>query len=160
MYPHFVPLAVVPRWEEVSNYQGRLTESHPTGHNNNNIIIITINNNNNNSNQQQQQQQLSFCQRKMQLIYDELPLSHSLLSADSITLKERLGGGNFGYVVKGLYRTPGGQEVPVAVKTLKPNQITNAGEREILAEARTMAQLKHRHIVRLIGKWNQLNWCN
>lgn len=38
------------------------------------------------------------------------------------------GGGNFGYVVKGVYRTPSGQEVPVAVKTLKPNQITNAGE--------------------------------
>ncbi|KAA0194397.1 Tyrosine-protein kinase [Fasciolopsis buskii] len=95
--------------------------------------------------------QQPLCQRKMQLIYDELPLSHSLLSIDSVTLKERLGGGNFGYVVKGVYRTPSGQEVPVAVKTLKPNQITNAGEREILAEARTMAQLKHRHIVRLIG---------
>uniref|UniRef100_A0A094ZLS0 Tyrosine-protein kinase n=1 Tax=Schistosoma haematobium TaxID=6185 RepID=A0A094ZLS0_SCHHA len=38
------------------------------------------------------------------------------------------GGGNFGHVVKGLYRTPSGQEVPVAVKTLKPNQIVNSGE--------------------------------
>ncbi|KAH8873209.1 Tyrosine-protein kinase SYK [Schistosoma japonicum] len=86
-----------------------------------------------------------------QLIYDELPPSNFLLNSQTVTLKERLGGGNFGHVVKGLYRTPSGQEVPVAVKTLKPNQIVNSGEREILAEARTMAQLKHRHIVRLIG---------
>ncbi|CAH8865609.1 unnamed protein product [Trichobilharzia szidati] len=86
-----------------------------------------------------------------QQIYDELPPSNFLLSSQTVTLKERLGGGNFGHVVKGLYRTPSGQEVPVAVKTLKPNQIVSAGEREILAEARTMAQLKHRHIVRLIG---------
>lgn len=35
--------------------------------------------------------QQPLCQRKMQLIYDELPLSHSLLSIDSVTLKERLG---------------------------------------------------------------------
>nr|CAD13249.1 tyrosine kinase [Schistosoma mansoni] len=86
-----------------------------------------------------------------QQIYDELPPSNFLLNSQTVTLKERLGGGNFGHVVKGLYRTPSGQEVPVAVKTLKPNQIANSGEREILAEARTMAQLKHRHIVRLIG---------
>ncbi|CAH8609097.1 unnamed protein product [Schistosoma bovis] len=86
-----------------------------------------------------------------QQIYDELPPSNFLLNSQTVTLKERLGGGNFGHVVKGLYRTPSGQEVPVAVKTLKPNQIVNSGEREILAEARTMAQLKHRHIVRLIG---------
>ncbi|KAF7261377.1 hypothetical protein EG68_01325 [Paragonimus skrjabini miyazakii] len=93
----------------------------------------------------------SMCQDKAQFIYDELPPSNFLLSPENVTLKERLGGGNFGHVVKGIYRTPTGQEVPVAVKTLKPTQIANAGEREILAEARTMAQLKHRHVVRLIG---------
>ncbi|KAM7534512.1 hypothetical protein Aperf_G00000112572 [Anoplocephala perfoliata] len=64
---------------------------------------------------------------------------------------ERLGGGNFGQVVKGIYRTPHGQEVEVAVKTLKESQIASTGEQTILSEAKTMTQLKHRHIVRLIG---------
>ncbi|VDL99352.1 unnamed protein product, partial [Schistocephalus solidus] len=62
-----------------------------------------------------------------------------------------LGGGNFGQVVKGIYRTPHGQEVPVAVKTLKESQIASTGEQSILSEAKMMTQLKHRHIVRLIG---------
>ncbi|GAA49750.1 tyrosine-protein kinase SYK [Clonorchis sinensis] len=92
-----------------------------------------------------------MCQENTQMIYDELPPSTFLLSSHSVILKERLGGGNFGHVVKGVYRTPTGQDIPVAVKTLKPDQLANTGEREILAEARTMAQLKHRHIVRLIG---------
>ncbi|CAL8092533.1 unnamed protein product [Calicophoron daubneyi] len=91
------------------------------------------------------------CQDNPQLIYDELPPSNFLLSSKTVILKERLGGGNFGHVVKGIYVTPTGQEVPVAVKTLKPTQIVTAGERGILAEARTMAKLRHRHIVRLIG---------
>ncbi|KER21103.1 hypothetical protein T265_10496 [Opisthorchis viverrini] len=92
-----------------------------------------------------------MCQENTQMIYDELPPSTFLLSSHSVILKERLGGGNFGHVVKGVYRTPTGQDIPVAVKTLKPDQLANTGEREILSEARTMAQLKHRHIVRLIG---------
>ncbi|CAH8622004.1 unnamed protein product [Heterobilharzia americana] len=135
-------------------------------------ISTTVNNNNNNNNNTLNTTSLqnsSICSRPIEIqsnrsawanaispenaqqIYDELPPSNFLLSSQTVTLKERLGGGNFGHVVKGLYRTPSGQEVPVAVKTLKPNQIVNTGEREILAEARTMAQLKHRHIVRLIG---------
>ncbi|VUZ55540.1 unnamed protein product [Hymenolepis diminuta] len=64
---------------------------------------------------------------------------------------DRLGGGNFGQVVKGIYHTPQGQDVEVAVKTLKESQIASTGEQTILSEAKTMTQLKHRHIVRLIG---------
>ena len=39
-----------------------------------------------------------------------------------------LGGGNFGQVVRGIYKTPQGQEVEVAVKTLKESQIACTGE--------------------------------
>ena len=39
-----------------------------------------------------------------------------------------LGGGNFGQVVRGIYKTPQGQEVEVAVKTLKESQIASTGE--------------------------------
>ncbi|VDM35949.1 unnamed protein product, partial [Hydatigera taeniaeformis] len=60
-------------------------------------------------------------------------------------------GGNFGQVVKAIYKTPQGQEVEVAVKTLRESQIASTGEQTILSEAKTMTQLKHRHIVRLIG---------
>ncbi|CAH8586622.1 unnamed protein product [Dicrocoelium dendriticum] len=93
----------------------------------------------------------AFCHEDAQLVYDDLPPSNFLLDAQNVVLLERLGGGNFGHVVRGVYRTSTGQEVPVAVKTLKANQIAAVGEREILVEAKTMAQLRHRHIVRLIG---------
>ncbi|KAL7056290.1 hypothetical protein AAHC03_020606 [Spirometra sp. Aus1] len=86
-----------------------------------------------------------------QKIYDSLPESTFFLNPEHLSLMERLGGGNFGQVVKGIYRTPHGQEVPVAVKTLKESQIASTGEQSILSEAKMMTQLKHRHIVRLIG---------
>ncbi|KAL5961486.1 Tyrosine-protein kinase ZAP-70 [Taenia solium] len=86
-----------------------------------------------------------------QKIYDSLPDNTLFLQPDSIRLMERLGGGNFGQVVKAIYKTPQGQEVEVAVKTLRESQIASTGEQTILSEAKTMTQLKHRHIVRLIG---------
>ncbi|VDK40587.1 unnamed protein product [Taenia asiatica] len=86
-----------------------------------------------------------------QKIYDSLPYNTLFLQPDSIRLMERLGGGNFGQVVKAIYKTPQGQEVEVAVKTLRESQIASTGEQTILSEAKTMTQLKHRHIVRLIG---------
>ncbi|EUB60286.1 Tyrosine-protein kinase SYK [Echinococcus granulosus] len=86
-----------------------------------------------------------------QKIYDSLPDNTLFLQPDSIRLMDRLGGGNFGQVVKAIYKTPQGQEVEVAVKTLRESQIASTGEQTILSEAETMTQLKHRHIVRLIG---------
>ncbi|VDD79957.1 unnamed protein product [Mesocestoides corti] len=86
-----------------------------------------------------------------QKIYDSLPDNTLFLPPESLSLMERLGGGNFGQVVKGIYKTPHGLDVQVAVKTLKESQIACTGEQTILAEAKTMTQLKHRHIVRLIG---------
>ncbi|VDL61982.1 unnamed protein product [Hymenolepis diminuta] len=86
-----------------------------------------------------------------QKIYDSLPDNTLFLAPESIRLMDRLGGGNFGQVVKGIYHTPQGQDVEVAVKTLKESQIASTGEQTILSEAKTMTQLKHRHIVRLIG---------
>nr|CDS26577.1 tyrosine kinase [Hymenolepis microstoma] len=86
-----------------------------------------------------------------QKIYDSLPDNTLFLPSESIRLMDRLGGGNFGQVVKGIYHTPQGQDVEIAVKTLKESQIASTGEQTILSEAKTMTQLKHRHIVRLIG---------
>uniref|UniRef100_A0A158QJC6 Protein kinase domain-containing protein n=1 Tax=Rodentolepis nana TaxID=102285 RepID=A0A158QJC6_RODNA len=86
-----------------------------------------------------------------QKIYDSLPDNTLFLPSESIRLLDRLGGGNFGQVVKGIYHTPQGQDVEIAVKTLKESQIASTGEQTILSEAKTMTQLKHRHIVRLIG---------
>ncbi|CDI98043.1 tyrosine kinase [Echinococcus multilocularis] len=86
-----------------------------------------------------------------QKIYDSLPDNTLFLQPDSIRLMDRLGGGNFGQVVKAIYKTPQGQEVEVAVKTLRESQIASTGEQTILSEAETMTHLKHRHIVRLIG---------
>ncbi|CAH8632738.1 unnamed protein product [Schistosoma rodhaini] len=163
----FLPLispTLTRRTSSLNNSNHLMNKINFTDNNNETLCSTTTTTNNNNSNNntvsnigpmETQSNRSAWANaispENAQQIYDELPPSNFLLNSQTVTLKERLGGGNFGHVVKGLYRTPSGQEVPVAVKTLKPNQIANSGEREILAEARTMAQLKHRHIVRLIG---------
>lgn len=88
-----------------------------------------------------------------QQIYNTLPATTFFLAPEHLNLMERLGntvyyiltvyymlfssyalytiisgGGNFGHVMKGIYATPHGQEVPVAVKTLKESQIVATGE--------------------------------
>ncbi|KAL3313896.1 Tyrosine-protein kinase ZAP-70 [Cichlidogyrus casuarinus] len=89
---------------------------------------------------------------------DSLPPSTFQMNRQQLVLKEKLGAGNFGQVFRGLYQPPIGRQIPVAVKTLKDDSLFNTGEREILAEAKTMAQLKHRNIVRLIGICRDANF--
>ncbi|XP_067935043.1 tyrosine-protein kinase ZAP-70-like isoform X2 [Watersipora subatra] len=85
-----------------------------------------------------------------QKIYDSVPTTEASfnLSLKDLELKDKLGAGCFGSVLKGVYKR-GGQNIPVAVKTLKLDDA--AGKEEIMKEARIMAALKNRNVVRLIG---------
>ncbi|KAF6025752.1 SYK [Bugula neritina] len=85
-----------------------------------------------------------------QKIYDSVPTTEASfnLQLRDLELKDKLGAGCFGSVLKGFYKRDG-MNIPVAVKTLKLDD--EAGKEEILKEARIMAALKHRHVVRLIG---------
>ncbi|XP_067137669.1 tyrosine-protein kinase Shark-like isoform X3 [Centruroides vittatus] len=71
------------------------------------------------------------------------------LDPKSIILKEKIGSGNFGEVLRGVFAT-GPMEVQFALKMLKNNSVPNQ-KTEILKEAQMMAALDHPHIVRLIG---------
>ncbi|ELT94628.1 hypothetical protein CAPTEDRAFT_178598 [Capitella teleta] len=86
-----------------------------------------------------------------QKIYDSVPRTEDVfnLHRGDLELHEKLGAGNFGSVMKGVFRR-GGQLIPVAVKTLKQDELPNA-ESELMKEARLMANLQHRNIVRMIG---------
>lgn len=55
-----------------------------------------------------------------QKIYDSVPTTEASfnLPQSALELKDKLGAGCFGSVLKGIYRH-GGQAIPVAVKTLK-----------------------------------------
>ncbi|XP_071953879.1 tyrosine-protein kinase SYK-like [Antedon mediterranea] len=86
-------------------------------------------------------------------IYDHVAKTKktkSLNPAD-LTLMDPLGKGNFGSVLKGIYRMADKQDVFVAVKTLKDSQVIQNGASEIVREADLMADLDHQHIVRMIG---------
>ncbi|PAA59508.1 hypothetical protein BOX15_Mlig030200g1, partial [Macrostomum lignano] len=87
-----------------------------------------------------------------QKVYDDIPRNDVTfnLRPELLTLGDRLGGGNFGEVLRATYRDNFGREIPVAVKTLKEGSVYSA-EQDILTEAKNMANLQHRHIVRLIG---------
>ena len=86
-----------------------------------------------------------------QKIYDSVPRTEDVfnLNRNDLDLHEKLGAGNFGSVIRGVYRR-GGQDIPVAVKTLKQDELPNA-ESDLMKEARLMANLQHRNIVRMIG---------
>ena len=108
---------------------------------------------------------------EFQKIYDHLPRTEDVfnLNANNLQLRNKLGQGNFGDVMKGVFMRKG-KEIPVAVKTLKHDDIA-AGQvssvfkempefvlllflcfqSEIMREAKLMADLQHRNIVRLIG---------
>lgn len=67
-----------------------------------------------------------------------------------LTLKEKLGQGNFGSVLKGTYRFSNGKNIEVAVKQLKTEGIATQ-KSEIEHEAQIMMKLDHHNIVRMIG---------
>ncbi|EDO31298.1 predicted protein, partial [Nematostella vectensis] len=72
------------------------------------------------------------------------------LKMENLSLGKELGHGNFGSVLKGTYKMPNGERIPVAVKSLKSDDINNP-KSEILHEARVMMELDHPYIVRIIG---------
>ncbi|XP_062302798.1 protein-tyrosine kinase 2-beta isoform X5 [Osmerus eperlanus] len=88
-------------------------------------------------------------------IYAEIPEgkedreSRFRLSRDDIIVGRILGEGFFGEVHDGMYKSPTGERVRVAVKTCK--DCSDEVKEKFLSEAVLMKSLDHPHIVRLIG---------
>ncbi|XP_057640566.1 ephrin type-A receptor 10 isoform X3 [Chionomys nivalis] len=72
------------------------------------------------------------------------------LDAKSVTLEKSLGTGRFGDLCCGCLQLPGRQELPVAVHTLRDG-CSDSQRLSFLAEALTLGQFDHSHIVRLEG---------
>ncbi|XP_004641094.2 ephrin type-A receptor 10 [Octodon degus] len=72
------------------------------------------------------------------------------LDAKSIMLERSLGAGRFGDLCCGCLQLPGRQELPVAVHTLRDG-CSDSQRLSFLAEALTLGQFDHSHIVRLEG---------
>ncbi|XP_027766964.1 protein-tyrosine kinase 2-beta-like, partial [Empidonax traillii] len=69
---------------------------------------------------------------------------------EAVTLGRILGEGFFGEVYEGLYNTPDGERLSVAVKTCKQD-CSPENREKFLSEAVLMKKLDHPHIVKLIG---------
>ncbi|KAK6179472.1 hypothetical protein SNE40_011824 [Patella caerulea] len=72
------------------------------------------------------------------------------LEPHRLTLQDDLGSGQFGSVVKGLCRMDS-IDIPVAIKTLKNEELVPGVEPELFKEAKVMQEFDHKNIVRLIG---------
>nr|XP_008516109.1 PREDICTED: ephrin type-A receptor 10 isoform X1 [Equus przewalskii] len=72
------------------------------------------------------------------------------LDAKSVTLEKSLGAGRFGELCCGCLQLPGRQELPVAVHTLREG-CSDSQRLSFLAEALTLGQFDHSHVVRLEG---------
>ncbi|XP_031568891.1 tyrosine-protein kinase HTK16-like [Actinia tenebrosa] len=79
-----------------------------------------------------------------------MPTQHTLINREDLELGSELGQGEFGSVLRGVWKDPKGKKTPVALKTLHPEKIAH-GEQEFLREARVMYGLNHPCIVSLIG---------
>ena len=65
-------------------------------------------------------------------------------------MTELLGSGQFGQVNRGVWQNPAGEEVEVAIKTLKEG-VTEEDRVRFLQEAAISGQFQHRNVVRLQG---------
>ncbi|XP_058826658.1 activated Cdc42 kinase Ack isoform X2 [Topomyia yanbarensis] len=75
-----------------------------------------------------------------------------LIHEKDITMSIKLGDGSFGVVRRGEWRAPGGQIVPVAVKVLKADTLSQPGVIEdFFKEVQAMHALNHPNLVRLHG---------
>ncbi|XP_074751488.1 protein-tyrosine kinase 2-beta isoform X2 [Athene noctua] len=92
-------------------------------------------------------------------IYAEIPdessrprsgAQHYGISREDVVLGRILGEGFFGEVYEGIYTTPKGERVNVAVKTCKKD-CSPENKDKFLSEAVLMKKLDHPHIVKLIG---------
>lgn len=72
------------------------------------------------------------------------------IPAEKLTFGEVIGEGEFGSVFKGIYTEFNGQEVPVAIKTLREEQAYYDRD-EFVREACVMMKLRHPCVVKLIG---------
>ncbi|XP_052493728.1 ephrin type-A receptor 10 [Budorcas taxicolor] len=72
------------------------------------------------------------------------------LDAKSVTLEKSLGTGRFGELCCGCLQLPGRQKLPVAVHTLREG-CSDSQRLSFLAEALTLGQFDHSHVVRLEG---------
>ncbi|NWH22062.1 FAK2 kinase, partial [Grus americana] len=77
-------------------------------------------------------------------------VQHYGISREDVTLGRILGEGFFGEVYEGIYTTPKGERVNVAVKTCKKD-CSPENKDKFLSEAVLMKKLDHHHIVKLIG---------
>ncbi|XP_041637899.1 protein-tyrosine kinase 2-beta-like [Cheilinus undulatus] len=88
-------------------------------------------------------------------IYAEIPEGNAdsyekhRISRDDVVLGRILGEGFFGEVHQGVYKSPTGERISVAVKTCK--DFTADVKEKFLSEAGLMKNLNHPHIVRLVG---------
>ncbi|NXY48261.1 FAK2 kinase, partial [Ceuthmochares aereus] len=92
-------------------------------------------------------------------IYAEIPdessrprsgVQHYGISREDVMLGRILGEGFFGEVYEGIYTTPKGERISVAVKTCKKD-CSPENKDKFLSEAVLMKKLDHPHIVKLIG---------
>ncbi|XP_068039200.1 protein-tyrosine kinase 2-beta isoform X2 [Anomalospiza imberbis] len=77
-------------------------------------------------------------------------IQHFGISRDDVALGRILGEGFFGEVYEGIYTTPKGERINVAVKTCKKD-CSPENRDKFLSEAVLMKKLDHPHIVKLIG---------
>ncbi|XP_055531416.1 activated Cdc42 kinase Ack [Wyeomyia smithii] len=75
-----------------------------------------------------------------------------LIHEKDVTMSVKLGDGSFGVVRRGEWHAPGGQIVPVAVKVLKADTLSQPGVIEdFFKEVQAMHALTHSNLVRLHG---------
>lgn len=75
-----------------------------------------------------------------------------LISEKDVTLASKLGDGSFGVVVRGEWDTPDGRVVPVAVKILKEDALSQPGAfDDFMKEVNAMHQLRHPNLIQLFG---------
>uniref|UniRef100_A0A3Q1GD97 receptor protein-tyrosine kinase n=1 Tax=Acanthochromis polyacanthus TaxID=80966 RepID=A0A3Q1GD97_9TELE len=72
------------------------------------------------------------------------------IDPSAINKQKVIGVGEFGEVFRGVMKTPGKGEVPVAIKTLKPGY-SEKQRQDFLSEASIMGQFSHPNIIRLEG---------
>ncbi|XP_077539895.1 activated Cdc42 kinase isoform X2 [Haemaphysalis longicornis] len=75
-----------------------------------------------------------------------------LIFEKDVTLASKLGDGSFGVVVRGEWDAPDGRTIPVAVKILKEDALSQPGAFEdFMKEVNAMQQLRHPNLVQLFG---------
>lgn len=79
-------------------------------------------------------------------------VSSFLIEESKITLSIKLGDGSFGVVRRGEWNSPDGKILPVAVKVLKADALTQPGVFEdFIKEVQAMHILNHKNLIRLYG---------